>query len=124
MKRTILVDSGVIIEYLKSGKGVLPKAYELYKMQITTTTYSELLASSTFKDEGLEKEVIEFIKKYFEVVAIDEKTALEVAKILRNGDINLATAQTAGMAKVNDLEVLTDDKKQFKDVEELKFLEI
>jgi predicted nucleic acid-binding protein len=124
MKKTILVDSGVIIEYLKSGKGVLPKAYEQYKMQITTTTYSELLASSTFKDEGLEKEVIEFIKKYFEVVVIDEKTALEVAKVLRNADINLATAQTAAMAKVNELEILTDDKKQFKDIEELKFLDI
>src|SRR5688500_667370 len=99
MKDSILVDLGIIVEYLKTGKGVLPVAYEKYSMKITSVTYAELLASETFKDVNLEKEVKDFVKKYFEVMDVTEAAGMESAKVLRNNDVTLATAVNAGVAK-------------------------
>ncbi|GAB4283758.1 MAG: hypothetical protein Kow0081_0470 [Candidatus Dojkabacteria bacterium] len=124
MKKAILVDIGVITEYLKNGKGDLPKAYEKFTMQITSTTYTELLASTTFLDENLEKEVIEFIKKYFEVINVDEKVALEASRIIRESDVNFATALVAATAVTNSLDLLTDDKKVFEKINGINFVEL
>ena len=124
MKKTILVDIGIIVQYLKTGKGKLPQAYDAYTMKITTSTYTELLASSTFNDPGLEKEVVEFIHKYFEILTIDENAAKNAAKIMREKKLNLATSLIAGAAVSNSLELLTDSKEEFKGIQELKFLQI
>lgn len=124
MKKAILVDIDVISEYLKTGKGVLPLAYEKYKMQVTPVTYAQLLASETFKDEKLEKEVMEFMKKYFEVVSISEKEALEVSRVLRDNDVTLGTAMNAAYAKVADVKVLTGSKKDLDKIDGVGFVEL
>jgi hypothetical protein len=38
MKNTIVVDTGIIVEYLKTGKGLLPSVYETYDMIISSAT--------------------------------------------------------------------------------------
>ncbi len=124
MKSTIIVDINVIVEYLKTGKGILPTAYEKFKMKISSVTYAELLASSTFADSSLEKEVVDFLKKYFEVADFDEKTAVETAKVLRDSELTLAQAVVAATAKAHGVQLLTDDKKSFEKVESLQFVEI
>ncbi|MDQ6986114.1 MAG: PIN domain-containing protein [Candidatus Dojkabacteria bacterium] len=124
MKSKILVDIGIIVEYLKTGKGDLPGAYEKHKMLITPLTYSELLASETFKDETLEKEVLEFIGKYFEVIVIDEKVASQTAQILRSNNLTMVSAVNAATAVVNKIALLTDDEKSYNKVEGLDFAKL
>lgn len=124
MKDKIIVDIDVITEYLKTGKGVLPKAYEEYEMYISSVVYTELLGSSTFKDEELEREVMDFVKKYFKVVAIDEATALAAAKILRNSSVVLATAMIAATSIQNTMPVLTNNAAQYKKIEGIEILSL
>ncbi len=124
MKKTILVDIGIIIEYLKTGKGMLPMAYEAYKMQIVASTYAEILASKTFQDPNLENEVIDFMHKYFEVIPVNEKIASAAAKIIREKEVNFATSLIAGAAVANSLELLTDKKEHFEGIEGLELLKM
>src|SRR5258708_13877481 len=95
MKTTILVDTGIIVQYLKTGKGILPTAYEKYKMVISAATYAELLASKTFQDENLEKEVLDFVDKYFTIRDVSKKIAHEAARIMRVNEISFAAACVA-----------------------------
>lgn len=124
MKDSILVDLGIIVEYLKTGKGVLPVAYEKYSMKITSVTYAELLASETFKDQKLEQEVVEFVKKYFEVIVVTEASGLEAARVLRNNDVTLAVAMNAGTAKAESLQLLTDNSKDYEKIEGVSLLKL
>ncbi|MCA9381495.1 hypothetical protein KC678_04475 [Candidatus Dojkabacteria bacterium] len=124
MKKTILVDIGIIVEYLKTGKGLLPKAYEAYKMQIISSTYVELLSSQTFQNPELEKEVLDFLHKYFEVIPVDEKIAQSAAKVIRENEKTLAVSLLAGAAVANSLELLTDDKKEFEGIEGVTLVQL
>lgn len=124
MKNTILVDISVIVEYLKTGKGVLPGAYEKFTMAIVATTYTELLASVTFKDANLEKEVQEFIKKYFTVLELDEAIGIKASEVLRNHDLTLAAASVVATALHKKVPLLTNEKKAYEKVEGLTFAEI
>lgn len=124
MKNEILVDLDVIVEYLKTGKGVLPTAYDQYRMKVPAVTYAELLASETFKDEALEKEVIDFLNKYFDVVSITDELATEAARIMRDSDVTLGLALTVAVAKAHGLAVLTGDKKAFDKVTGVDFVDM
>ena len=124
MKSTVLVDIGIIVEYLKTGKGVLPTAYEKHKMLITPLTYAELLASSTFTDENLEKEVMEFVNKYFEIVSVEPKAAIEISRILRQNDLTMVSAVNAAVARVNKVDLLTDDKKTYKNIDGVQLTDL
>jgi predicted nucleic acid-binding protein len=122
MKDSILVNIDVIIEYLKSGKGLLPMAYEKYSMKITATTFAELLASKTFKDDSLESEVMDFLKKYFEVLDVDQDLALEASKVMREYELNFAQSIVAAAAKSKGMDLLTSETKTFEKVEGVKIL--
>lgn len=124
MKSTIIVDTGIIIEYLRTGKGVLPMVYEKYTMVISAATYVEILASKTFLDSSLEKEVIEFLDKYFSVEAVDERVAHQSAKLMREYDLNLATANIAAAALVNSYQLLTGNRRSFEKITGITFLEL
>lgn len=124
MKNTVLVDIDVIIEYLKSGQGLLPKAHEQFDLTITPVTYAELLASKTFEDAKLETEVDEFINKYFKVTDITAAAGVEAAKIIRAMGTNLATALVAGVAKSSAMPLLTNAKDAFDDIEGVTFAEV
>lgn len=119
MKKTVLVDIGIIVEYLKTGKGALPAAYEAHTLKIAASTYAEILASQTFVDQALESEVVEFLGKYFDVAPLDQNVASATAKVIRNGGENMtfATALVAGTAIANSIEVLTDRAGDFEGVE-------
>jgi predicted nucleic acid-binding protein len=119
MKKTVLVDIGIIVEYLKTGKGSLPSAYETHNLRITASTYAEILASQTFMDSALESEVVEFLQKYFDLLPIDQTVASATAKVIRNKGENMtfATALVAGTAIANSIEILTDRPGDFDGIE-------
>ncbi len=124
MKETIIVDTSVIVQYLKTGKGVLPIAYEKYNMVISIATYTELLASRTFEDANLEKEVKDFVDKYFNVVEVNKTLADEAAKVIRNTEVSLAVSYVAATAMQKGYSVLTEDKGNFSGIKGLNFVEI
>lgn len=124
MKNAILVDLDIITEYLRTGKGILPVAYDKYDMKITTVTYTELLASKTFEDQNLEKEVQDFVKKYFTVINIDENTSIRAASLLRQYDIPLAQAIIAATSIEHSLDMLTGNKKEYEKIAGVTLLEL
>jgi len=124
MKTTIVVDTGIILEYLKTGKGVLPEVYEKYTMVIPSVTVTEVLASKTFSDKGLEQEVVSFLHKYFKVEDVTEKIAYQAAETIRESSINLSTALIAATAITGGYKLLTDNKKHFGKVAGIEMLEL
>ena len=121
--KEVLIDINIIIEYLRTGKGLLPKVYDEYKMKIAASTFTELLASETFKDEQLEKEVIEFADKYFDVVDIDHDLAKEAARIIRENETTMAVAFIAAVARSKELPLVTDEPKVFEGIEGVEVME-
>lgn len=124
MKSTIIVDTDIIVQYLKTGKGVLPVAYEKFNMVISSATYTELLASRTFEDSNLEKEVKDFVDKYFNVENVTKEIADEAAKVIRDSEVSLAVSYIAATAIVNNYGVLTEDKRAFNGIKGLNFVEV
>jgi len=119
MKEKILVDTSIIIEYLKTGKGSLPKAYEKYEMYISSTVYIEILASSTFMDKELKKEVEEFITKYFIIDMPDIEIIKKTAEIIRNYGTTLAVGITAATCIVREYKLLTESE-DFEPINEIQ----
>lgn len=124
MKEKIVVDLNVITEYLKTGKGSLPAAYEKFEMQIVPTTHTALLASETFKDESIESEVSEFIGKYFSLANFDENSAKSASKVIRENNISLASAMMVGYAIANDMPLLSNSFDEYKSIEGLNEAEV
>lgn len=124
MKETIVVDTSVIIQYLKTGKGVLPIAYEKYNMVISSATYTELLSSRTFEDSNLEKEVKDFVEKYFSVSEINKTVADQAAKIIRSTEASLATAYVAAAALSKNHPILTEEKRNFSGIDGINFIDL
>lgn len=124
MKTTIIVDTNIIVQYLKTGKGSLPVAYEKFNMIISAATYSELLASRTFEDSNLEKEVKDFVDKYFNVEDITREIADEAAKIVRETEVSLAVAYIAATGIIKGYDLLTEDRRAFNGIKRLNFVEV
>jgi predicted nucleic acid-binding protein len=122
MKSVIIVDTDIIVQYLRTGKGILPAAYEKYSMVISVSTFSELLASTTFKDAGLEKEVLEFVEKYFTIKDMNKEIAHSAAKLIREHGLTLATAYTAATAMSESAPILTEDKNTFNKIPNISFV--
>jgi predicted nucleic acid-binding protein len=93
-------------------------------MVISSATFTELLASKTFEDANLEKEVKDFVDKYFNVVEIDKNLANQAANIIRSSESSLAVSFVAATALTNGYPILTDDKRSFSGIRGLNFVEL
>ncbi len=124
MKEKIVVDTDVITQYLKTGKGVLPMAYEKYEMWIPATTYTELLASSTFEDANLRSEVMDFTNKYFKVEEITKDVAVKAGEIVRQYGLSISSAVLLACCFANECKLLTDRADDYKKVEGLMIAEV
>jgi predicted nucleic acid-binding protein len=67
---------------------------------------------------------MEFIEKYFTVASVDEKIALQSAKVIREHELTLAAANIAATAMVNSHKLLTTDTKNFERVKGLELLQV
>jgi len=123
MKEKVLVDTSIIVEYLKTGKGALPKAHEKYEMYISSSIYIELLASSTFLDKELKKEVEEFIGKYFIIDIPDTEVIQKSAEIIRIYGTTLAVSITAATCIVRGYKLLTESE-DFEPINGIEFAKI
>ncbi len=124
MKEKIVVDTDVITQYLKTGKGVLPMAYEKYEMWIPATTYSELLASSTFEDANLRNEVMDFTNKYFKVADVSKDMAAKAGELIRQHGISLSSALLLASCFANECKLLTDRADDYRKIEGLMIADL
>lgn len=125
MKETITVDADIIIEYLKTGSGKLTDAYEKYTMIITPATYTEILASNTFKDSKLEEDVQSFLEEYFTVHEATKDIALKAAQLIRvKNELTLALAYVAATALETGSNLLSDRDDMYSGVEGLEMLDM
>lgn len=123
MKDQILVDTNVIVQYLKSGKGLLPTVYETFEMQISAASLTELLASKTFEDESLLKEVIDFVDKYFTIKEVSREIATKAAELIRQHELSIAASYIVATAIITGTPLLSEASDQYRMVEELKLHE-
>lgn len=119
MKDQILVDTDVVVQYLKSGKGLLPSVYEKYEMVLSSISVAELLASKTFEDNSLLNEVMEFVDKYFTIKDVSKEIATKAADYIRINKVNLATATIAATAVTSNIPLLSENPKDFESIGEV-----
>jgi predicted nucleic acid-binding protein len=115
MKSIVLVDTSIILEYLKTGKGILPTAYEKYQMWAPSTALVEIFASETFHDKSVKKDVEEFCEKYLTFKDVTKEVALVAADLVRNNKITFAKACLWALSYTEDIEVLVDSIKEEKE---------
>ena len=124
MKKSILVDLNIITEYLKSGKGILPIAYEKYELNISAVTNTELLASKTFNDQTVQNDVLDFVKKYFTVIEVDQEISVMAGKLVRDYGITIAHAIVGATAIVSGFDVLSKDVDGFSNIVGITLIDI
>jgi predicted nucleic acid-binding protein len=120
----LLIDSTIIIEYLKNGSGILSKIMDSYKLNISLVTYTELLATKRASNGNVNRQIRDFISEHFELKSVTTEIASRAGDLLRELDITLAHAYIAATAIEYDYPLLTYDIKTFDQVPELKLVEI
>lgn len=123
MKESIIVDTSVLVEYLKTGKGKLPDVHEKFELIVSSVTVTEILASKTFMDNSLEEEVNSFVSKYFKVMDVSESIAKLAAKIIRDHGLNFVSSVIAATAMEGNHKLLTSKKGDYSKVDNIQFLE-
>ncbi len=120
----LLIDSTVIVEYLKNGSGILTKIMDSYKLDISLVTYTELLGSKRSANVNVNRQIRDFISEHFELKPINTEIAARAGDLLRDLDVTLAHAYIAATAIEYDLPLLTYDIKTFDQVPELKLVDV
>jgi|GEM_PF-6604244 len=121
----LLIDTNVIIKYLKSADGILADVMGSYTLCICAITVAELLASKRAGSETARAQILDFITQNFTVIALDLKIAEKAGELVRELDsITLAHASIAATAMVLDLPLVTYELKTFDNIPDLKIVEL
>lgn len=121
----VVVDSNIIIDYLRTSIGWLPELLSLQtqgkiEIYISSITVFELFAgNSSKKDESKILELVSSLK----MIAFDEKLAKFAGELTRNWKLSLPLADfiIASTALFIQAQVATRNKNHFKVVPKLKF---
>lgn len=121
----VVVDSNIIIDYLRSSKGWLPGLLSLQakgeiEIYISSITVFELFAGSSSKKD--EAKILE-LASGFKIISFDEKLAKFAGELTRNWKLSLPLADfiIASTALFIQAQVATRNKNHFKVVPKLKF---
>lgn len=129
METGIVVDTDVIIDYLKKrqpGAEFLKTAYLKYKIHVTSVTVYELLYG--VQKSGKEK-LINRLLRYVTVVPFDDAAAKKAASIhyaLRSKgmDIGVKDSFIAGICDAHKMPLLTRNIEHFKSIPDIKLIAI
>lgn len=121
----LLIDTNIIIKYLKSADGILADVMGAYALCISSITVSELLSSKRAGSEMARAQILDFITQNFTVIAVDIKIAEKSGELLREIDsITLGHSIVAATAMVLDLPLVTYELKTFDNIPDLKIVEL
>ena len=115
MEECLLIDSDVLIDYLRGYPAAISYLEELSERQIVSVvTVAELYAGTR---EGAERKALEELLKTFEIISLNEKTAiiggLFRRKYLKSHNVGIADAMIAATAETENAKVVTLNKKHF-----------
>ena len=129
VRRKVVIDSNIFIDHLRlSQKSDKKSQLELLIENknviplIASTTIQELFAgqsSKKIKEEGKIKKLLTLFKQ----IPIDSKIAKLAGKIIRDTKkvVLVADAQIAAVAILTNSKLLTNNKKDFKNIKGIKF---
>lgn len=127
--RKIVVDTDVIIDYLKKrqpGAELLKKAYLKYRLHVTSITVYELMYGV---QKSAKTGLIDRLLRHVTVIPLDEAAARKAASLhysltSKGMDIGVKDAFIAAMCEVHKLPLLTRNVKHFGRIPGLKLLPI
>lgn len=121
----VVVDSDIIIDYLRTSKGRLPDLLSLQEqgkieMYVSSMTVFELFAGSSSKKDELK--IVELVAG-FKVVAFDEKLAKFAGELTRDWKLSLPLTDfvIASTAVYIEAQVATRNKDHFKGISTIRF---
>lgn len=121
----VVVDSNIIIDYLRSSKGWLPSLLSFQakgeiEIYISSITVFELFAGSSSKKD--ETKILELVSG-FKIISFDEKLAKFAGELTRDWKLSLPLADfiIASTAVFIEAQVVTRNKDHFKGIPKLKF---
>ncbi|MBI5892638.1 MAG: type II toxin-antitoxin system VapC family toxin [Deltaproteobacteria bacterium] len=127
METRIIVDTDIIIDYLKKrqpGAELLKKAYLKYSIHVTSITVYELLY-------GVQKngrvDLINRLLRYVTIIPFDDAAARKAAAIhyalkSKGMDIGIKDSFIAGICEAHNMSLLTGNLKHFNRIPSLKLL--
>lgn len=123
----IVVDSDVIIDYLKKrqpGAGLLKNAYLKYRLHVTSVTVYELMYGVQKSGKtGLINRLLRHVTVIpFDEAAAKKAAALHYALAAKGQDIGVKDAFIAAMCEVHKLPLLTRNVRHFNRIPGLKLL--
>lgn len=123
-KQSILIDTSVLIDYLRSNQKATSDFYRILKSghtcYISMITHTELYAGKSIWTHKKAREELDTIMKFLEVVVCEEKISMLAGKIRATSNIFIPDAVVAATALYYDLPIATKNLKDFEKVEGLK----
>lgn len=127
--KKVLVDTSVIIDFLRRGDKTKSAFYQVfssgeYQPVIALVTISELWAGKSMENKKTAR-LVEKIVDGCEILFPDLNIAQKTGEILRqtNYEVAFQDAQIAALARENKLLLLTLNKKDFRKIEGVRFLQ-
>lgn len=120
----LLIDTNIIVEYLKKKEGLLSQIWDHYKLFVSPVAIAELMASKKSGTEEFRKEITELVSKRFEVLPTTQEVAEKAGELLRELDISFAQAITAATALNKEMPLVTYDLTTYDQVPDLKLVDI
>ncbi len=121
----LIVDTSIIIEYLKKGEGLLTQIWDHYKLIVPVTVITELLIGLEEKQADIQTKLTDLISTRLQLADLDEKIARKAADIVKELDhITLASALVAATAIVKEVPLLTYEIQTFDLVPDLKLVDL
>lgn len=121
----ILIDTSVIVRYLKSADGILADILgNGYKLAISSVSITELMATGRASNPEAHKKMEDFVNDNFEVIEISGEIANRAGDLIRQLDITLGQSCIAAVALEQDLPLLTYEFKIFDSIPDLKLIDL
>lgn len=121
----LLIDTSVIVKYLKNGSGILESLFGNYELYISEISILEILANKRAANEQVSKQLYLFMTKKFKPVSADEKVLIKASELLRSLDtLSLAHAIIAATTFTEAIPLVTYDLEIFDQVPEIQLVEL
>jgi predicted nucleic acid-binding protein len=120
----LLIDTNVIVRYLRGSEGILADILGSYKLAISAVTVAELMATKRANDKFAADKMMEFIQENFEIIPVSKDIAAKAGELLRELDIAFVHAVVATTALHEDLPLVTYEIKTFDNIPDLKIVDL